>query len=137
MDPTTLAMVKAIGETGSISAAARSMGYSQPAVSQQIRRLEGRLGTAIVERPGRRMRLTEAGAILARHATTVLASLAAAEEEVAAVAGLRAGRVRLVAFPSSSATLVPRALRLLRDRHPAVVVSFSEAEPPESLGLRA
>jgi DNA-binding transcriptional LysR family regulator len=63
----------------------------------------------------------------------VLSALDAAEEEVAAIAGLRAGRVRLMAFPSSSATLVPRALALVKQRFPDVQVSFAEAEPPESL----
>ena len=68
----------------------------------------------------------------------VLAALDAAEEEVAAIAGLRSGRVRLMAFPSSSATLVPRALSLVKTRFPDVSVSFSEAEPPEALAaLRA
>ena len=76
--------------------------------------------------------------MLARHAVAVLAALDAAEEEVAAIAGLRAGRVRLMAFPSSSATLVPRALALVKERFPDVKVTFTEAEPPESLAaLRA
>jgi molybdate transport repressor ModE-like protein len=133
LDARQLRMVRAIEESGSLSGAARALGFTQPAVSQQVRRLERRLGTALVDRSGRRVRLTEAGRVLARHAGTVLGSLAAAEEEVAALAGLRAGRVRLVAFPSSSASLVPRALARLRARHPEVAVSFTEAEPPESL----
>ncbi|RJK96459.1 LysR family transcriptional regulator [Vallicoccus soli] len=133
MDASALRLVKAIGDTGSFTGAAAALGLSQPAVSQRVRRLEREAGTALVERSGRRTRLTQAGEVLARHASTVLATLAAAEEEVAAVAGLRAGRVRLVAFPSSSATLLPRALRLLRDRHPGLRVSFAEAEPPGSL----
>jgi molybdate transport repressor ModE-like protein len=135
LDATALRMVRAIAETGSFSGAARELGYSQPAVSQQIRRLERRVGTPLVVRSGRAVRLTEAGAALSRHAVSVLATLAAAEEEVAAIAGLRAGRVRMVAFPSSSASLVPHALAQLRASHPGLSVSFSEAEPPESLAL--
>jgi molybdate transport repressor ModE-like protein len=135
LDARQLRLVRAIADTGSLSAAARQLGLSQPAVSQQVRRMERRLGTALVERAGRGVRLTEAGRVLARHAGTVLGSLAAAEEEVAALAGLRAGRVRLVAFPSSSASLVPRALARLRTAHPGVAVTFAEAEPPESLTL--
>jgi len=92
------------------------------------------MGTILVERFGRQVRLTEAGEVLARHAVGVLASLDAAQEEVAAIAGLRAGRVRLMAFPSSSATLVPKALAMVKRRFPEVRVTFSEAEPPESLG---
>jgi DNA-binding transcriptional LysR family regulator len=103
-----------------------------------VRRLEQRTGTALVEKIGRNVRLTEAGQVLARHAVGVLSALDAAEEEVAAIAGLRAGRVRLMAFPSSSATLVPRALALVKERYPDIKVTFTEAEPPESLAaLRA
>lgn len=130
--------MRAIADEGSFTGAATSLGYSQPAISQMVRRLEQRTGTVLVERIGRSVRLTEAGRILARHATGVLAALDAAEEEVAAIAGLRAGRVRLMAFPSSSATLVPRALALVRERFPDITVTFLEAEPPESLAaLRA
>lgn len=138
IDAAGLRVMRAIAEEGSFTAAAASLGYTQPAISQMVRRLEQRTGTALVERLGRHVRLTEAGEVLARHAVTVLSALDAAEEEVAAIAGLRAGRVRLVAFPSSSASLVPRALALLKKRYPDVSVRFSEAEPPESLAaLRA
>ena len=138
LDVTSLRIVRAIADCGTITAAAATLGYSQPAVSQHIRRLERRLGTALLERSGRRIRLTEAGEVLARHGTTVSSALAAAAAEVASLAGLRAGRVRLVAFPSSSASIVPAALALLRERHPNVQVTFEEAEPPESLeSLRA
>ena len=125
--------MKAIADEGSFTAAAASLGYTQPAISQMVRRLEQRTGTVLVERIGRNVRLTEAGQVLARHATAVLAALDAAEEEVAAIAGLRSGRVRLMAFPSASATLVPRALALVKQRFPDVSISFTEAEPPESL----
>lgn len=131
-------MIRAISDEGSFTAAASSLGYSQPAVSQMVRRLEERLGTPIVERLGRSVRLTEAGEVLARHATSVLSAISAAESEVAAIAGLRSGRVRLMAFPSSSSTLVPRALHLVKERFPEVKVTFAEAEPPESsAALRA
>lgn len=126
-------MMRAIAETGTISGAAGVLGTSQPAVSQQVRRLERRLGTALLERVGRGVRLTEAGLVLAHHGAAVASAVDAASEEVAALTGLRAGRVRIVAFPSSSAALVPQALALLRSRHPAVSVQLSEAEPPEAL----
>ena len=132
IDAAGLRVMKAIADEGSFTAAATSLGFTQPAISQMVRRLEQRTGTALVERLGRNVRLTEAGEVLARHAVTVLAALDAAEEEVAAIAGLRSGRVRLMAFPSSSASLVPRALALLKKRYPEVSVRFSEGEPPES-----
>ena len=118
IDAAGLRVMRAIADEGSFTAAAISLGYSQPAISQMVRRLEQRTGTVLVERVGRNVRLTEAGQVLARHAVGVLAALDAAEEEVAAIAGLRAGRVRLMAFPSSSATLVPRALALVKERFP-------------------
>ena len=138
IDAAGLRVIRAISEEGSFTAAAASLGYSQPAISQMVRRLEERTGTVLVERLGRNVRLTEAGAVLARHAGPVLAALEAAESEVAAIAGLRAGRVRLMAFPSASSTMVPRALALVKERFPDVQVTFAEAEPPESLAaLRA
>ncbi|MDO5502126.1 MAG: LysR family transcriptional regulator [Actinomycetia bacterium] len=133
IDAAGLRVMKAIRDEGSFTAAAVSLGYTQPAISQMVRRLEQRTGTVLVERLGRSVRLTEAGEVLARHAVTVLAALDAAEEEVAAIAGLRSGRVRLMAFPSSSATVVPHALALVKRRFPDVSVTFHEAEPPESL----
>ena len=105
IDAAGLRVMRAIADEGSFTAAALSLGYSQPAISQMVRRLETRTGTTLVERVGRSVRLTEAGAVLARHAGPVLSALDAAEEEVAAIAGLRSGRVRLMAFPSASATL--------------------------------
>ncbi|HHU09329.1 MAG TPA: LysR family transcriptional regulator [Intrasporangiaceae bacterium] len=133
IDAAGLRVMKAIQDEGSFTAAAVALGYTQPAISQMVRRLEQRTGTVLVERLGRSVRLTEAGEVLARHAVTVLAALDAAEEEVAAIAGLRSGRVRLWAFPSSSATVVPHALALVKRRYPDVSVTFHEAEPPESL----
>lgn len=138
IDAAGLRVIRAIADEGSFTAAASALGYSQPAISQMVRRLEERLGTPLVERMGRNVRLTEAGEVLSRHATGVLSSISAAEAEVAAIAGLQSGRVRLMAFPSSSSTLVPRALSLVKQRFPEVKVSFAEAEPPESLAaLRA
>lgn len=133
VDASALRTMRAIAEAGTISGAAVVLGTSQPAVSQQVRRLERRLGTALVERVGRGVRLTEPGLVLAHHGAAVASAVSAASEEVAALTGLRAGRVRIVAFPSFSASLVPRALALLRSRHPSVGVQLSEAEPPEAL----
>jgi DNA-binding transcriptional LysR family regulator len=138
LDAAGLRVMRAIADEGSFTAAAVALGYSQPAISQMVRRLEPRTGTVLVVRLGRNVRLTEAGQVLAQHAVGVLTAIEAAEQEVAAIAGLNAGHVRLMAFPSSSATIVPRALALVKQRYPDVTVTFSEAEPPESLAaLRA
>ena len=136
-DVQSLRIVKAIADEGSLTAAALLLGYSQPAVSQQIRRLERRLGLAVVERVGRRMRLTEAGRVLARHAPSVTTALDAAVGELAELRGLRSGRVRLVAFPSASPTVVPELLAELAAHHPGVTITYVEAEPPEAVqGVR-
>ncbi|MGC5343337.1 LysR family transcriptional regulator [Streptomyces sp. DT24] len=130
-----LRVLRAVSTSGSFSAAARELGCTQPAVSQQMKALEASAGTALLIRTGREMRLTQAGEALVRHASGILAGLTAAEEEVAAIAGLRAGRVRLVSFPSGSSTLVPGALAALRADHPGTRVSLVEAEPPRSVEM--
>ncbi|OON74246.1 LysR family transcriptional regulator [Streptomyces tsukubensis] len=130
-----LRVLRAVAATGSFSAAARELGCTQPAVSQQMKALEGSVGTPLLIRTGREMRLTQAGEALTRHASGILAGLTAAEEEVAAIAGLRAGRVRLVSFPSGSSSLVPAALAALRSAHPGTRVSLEEAEPPRSVEM--
>lgn len=135
VDVEVLRLLRAVSEEGSISAAARRLGISQPAASQQLRRAERAIGTALVERVGRSSRPTEPGRVLARHAVAVENLLAAASSEVMAVAGLAAGTVRLVAFPSASARLVPRALASLRRAHPELQVTLAEVEPPGSLEL--
>ncbi|WP_406477318.1 LysR family transcriptional regulator [Streptomyces platensis] len=130
-----LRVLRAVARTGSFSAAARELGCTQPAVSQQMKALEQSAGTPLLVRAGREMRLTQAGEALVRHAVGILAGLTAAEEEIAAIAGLRAGRVRLVSFPSGSSTLVPTALATMRAAHPGTRVSLVEAEPPRSIEM--
>jgi molybdate transport repressor ModE-like protein len=135
LDVRRLQMLRTVAREGSLSAAARALGYTQPAVSHHIARLEDEVGTALLTRLGRGVQLTDAGVALVEHADAVLSRLSAAEEDVAAIAGLRAGRVRLAAFPSGSATLMAGALTRLRAVHPGVEVSFIEAEPEASLPL--
>ncbi|MFK4805025.1 LysR family transcriptional regulator, partial [Microbacterium sp. ZW CA_36] len=132
-DARELRVVKAVADAGSITGAALALGYSQPAVSQQLKRLEQRLGVAVVERVGRSVRLTDAGRVLARHAPAVTTALDAAAGELAELRGLRAARVRLVAFPSASPTIVPRLLADLALRHPGISLTYVEAEPPEAV----
>ena len=130
-----LRVLRAVARTGSFSAAARDLGCTQPAVSQQMKALEQSAGTPLLVRGAREMRLTQAGEALVRHAAGILAGLTAAEEEVAAIAGLRAGRVRLGSFPSGSSTLVPSAVADMRAHHPGTKVSLVEAEPPRSVEM--
>jgi molybdate transport repressor ModE-like protein len=133
LDVASLRIIRAIADAGTITGAAAAIGISQPAVSQHVRRLEQRLGTALLERSGRTIRLTEAGQVIARHGAVVGAALEAAGAEVAALTGLQAGRVRLMAFPSTTTTLIPAALAALRTTHPALTLTLTEAEPPEPI----
>ena len=135
LDPRRLLVFREVGRQGSLAAAARSLGWTQPAVSQHVRRLERDLGLPLVTRVGRGIALTEPGRTLLRHADSVAASLDAAGHAMADLAGLRAGRVRLAAFPSASATLVGTALAGLARAHPGLDVRLTELEPPEAVGL--
>ncbi|MFI6638207.1 LysR family transcriptional regulator [Streptomyces sp. NPDC050504] len=119
--------------TGTYSAAARSLGYTQPAITQQMKALERSVGTPLFTRVGRRMRLTEAGEALSRHAGIILENISTAQQQMNAITRLRSGRVRICAFPSASATLVPEALARLDAGHPGIRVELQENEPPESL----
>ncbi|MFI6448727.1 LysR family transcriptional regulator [Kitasatospora sp. NPDC050543] len=118
---------------GSYSAAARELGYTQPAITQQMKALERSVGVPLFARAGRGLKLTEAGEALARHAEVILGSLSAAQQQLTALARLRAGRVRVCAFPSANATLIPEAMAQLLAEHPGVRVELLEAEPPYSL----
>jgi DNA-binding transcriptional LysR family regulator len=117
---------------GSFSAAAEALNYSQPAVSKQIAALEREVGTALVVRGVRPMRLTESGEALAAHARAIVQRVAAASAELGAIAALETGRLRLGTFWSAGATLVVQALAEFRVRHPGVRLTMLEAGP-ESL----
>lgn len=135
MDAHRLLIFRQIAHSGSIAGAARSLGWTQPAVSQHLRHLERQAGMALVLRRPRGIQLTEAGAVLLRHADAISTRLHAAADDLNALAQLQEGTVRLAAFPSASATLVPSAMKLLAQRHPGMDVRLREAEPPEALDL--
>jgi len=128
-------ILREVGRLGSMTAAARALSYTQPAISHHIARLEAEAGTPLVVRHGRGVRLTEAGRILADQAGEVIALMEEARERVAAIAGLRAGRVRVAMFPTAAAAFLPDALDALRTRAPGVVVSLTEAEPDQALRI--
>lgn len=133
-----LHVLQQVARSGSLAGAARALSYTQPAVAHHVSELEREVRTPLVVRHGRGVRLTEAGIALAAHADAILSRLAAAEDEVAAIAGLQAGRVRVAAYPTAAATLVPGALVALQAQHPGIVASLDELEPPEALAaLRA
>src|ERR1700753_1137712 len=108
---------------GSFSAAADALSYTQSAVSQAIARLEAETGATLVIRDRRGIRPTAAGVTLMAHAETIFAQVEAAESELAAVLGVRAGRLRVASFPSAGATLMPLAVAAFRQVHPPVALN--------------
>jgi DNA-binding transcriptional LysR family regulator len=116
---------------GSFSAAAEALSYTQSAVSQAIARLEVETGTTLVVRDRRGVRPTAAGSTLVEHAEVIFAQVEAAEADLAAVLGVRAGRLRVASFPSAGATLMPLAVATFRERHPDVALTLAEGEPEE------
>ncbi len=135
LDVTRLRVLVAVARYGSVTAAARALNYAQPSVSHHLARLEAETGTKLIQRAGRGIRLTDAGRLLAERAAEVIGRLDAAENELAAYTGLRAGRLRLAAFPSALGTIVPAAAAMLREYQPGVDLRLIEAEPPEALRM--
>jgi DNA-binding transcriptional LysR family regulator len=132
LDVRRMRVLREVAARGSFSAAAEALNFTQSAVSQHVAALEREAGTQLVERGRRGVRLTEAGRVLVGHADAILARIDCAEEELAALAGLRGGRLRLVSFQSGGATLAPRAVAAFHERHPKVELSMLEAEPDEA-----
>ncbi|GAA1860129.1 LysR family transcriptional regulator [Pseudonocardia ailaonensis] len=135
LDVNRLRVLVAVARLSSVTAAAQELRYAQPSVSHHLQRLEAETGSKLTQRAGRGIRLTDAGRMLAARAEEILARLEAAEAELAAYAGLRAGRVRLAAFPSALSTIVARAAASLLAEHPAIELRLIEAEPPEAVRL--
>ena len=135
LDVKRLRILKEVADCGSFSAAADSLSYTQSAVSQQIAALEREANMQLVTRGSRGIRLTEAGEALVKHADAILTRLADAEAELEAIAGLRGGRLRLAAFPTVGATLMPLAIATFRDRHPDIELTVRQLEPEDSIPL--
>lgn len=123
LDLRQLRALKEVAARGSLSAAAEALSYTQPAISQQIAALEREVEMRLLERGRRPIGLTDAGTVLVAHAEAVLSRIDDAEQELAELKGLRAGRLRLGSVPTAFATLVPRALAVFTERHPDVLVS--------------
>jgi DNA-binding transcriptional LysR family regulator len=116
---------------GSFSAAAEALSYTQSAVSQAIARLEAETGTTLIVRDRAGVRPTAAGTSLVEHAEGIFGRIEAAEADLAAVLGIRGGRLRMASFPSAGATLMPLAIARFRERHPDVALTLAEGEPEE------
>ena len=133
LDVRRLRVLHAVSTYGSVTAAAAALGYSAPAISQQLAALERDVGMRLTERAGRGIELTPAAGILVAHTDALLAGLDAAESDLAALRDQVSGRVGLAAFPSAAATFVPAAWAALARTAPHVQLDLTEMEPEESL----
>lgn len=124
-----------VARAGSYTVAAETLGYSQSAVSYQMRRLQDEVGMTLVVQTGRSMRLSQAGKALVMHAETVFAALHAAKEELAALATHSGAVVRVAGFQSSCATLIPQITGYLQRTEPGLRISVQQAEPAEARAL--
>lgn len=133
LDVKRLHVLREVAVQGSFSAAADELFLSQSAVSQQIATLEKEVGMQLLDRTREGPKLTDAGRVLVSHADAAIARLEEAERELAAIAGLDGGELRLASFPTASATLLTEAVSVFHRRHPKVRLSVADAEPEESL----
>jgi DNA-binding transcriptional LysR family regulator len=132
LDVRRLQVLGEVARRGSFSAAADALYLSQSAVSQQVASLEREVGMALLQRTNGGPKLTDAGRVLLGHAEAALARLEEAEHELAAIAGLEGGELRIASFPSASVTVLTAALSAFRRDHPKVRLTVTEAEPEES-----
>ncbi|WP_211288811.1 LysR family transcriptional regulator [Actinophytocola xinjiangensis] len=126
VDFARLSVFREVALRGSFSAAAQALRYTQSAVSRQVAALEEDAGAVLFDRRPRGVVLTEHGRCLLGHAEAVLDRLDLARRDLAAVGELSAGRLRVGAFATAGAVLVPRALAAFRTAHPGVELSLSD-----------
>ncbi len=132
MDLRQLRYLVALAEEQNFTRAAEREHIAQPALSQQLRRLEDGLGLVLIERTTRHMSLTDAGALLVARARRIMAELDAANEELEALKGMDVGRVRVGAIHTMGPIDVSLALAIFHERHPGVELTVRE-EPSEEL----
>jgi DNA-binding transcriptional LysR family regulator len=126
MDPRRVLTFRAVAHQRSFSAAARALSLTQPAVSQQVAALETEVGARLIDRRPGGLELTPAGRTLLVHADALADLLQLAETQLAELTGEE--RLRIGAFQSALAALVPEAVRRLRRDVPEVEVQVQEGD---------
>jgi DNA-binding transcriptional LysR family regulator len=127
-----LRILRELAARGTIAATADALGYTAPAISQQLAALERESGAELLERDGRSVRLTDTAQRLVLRTEAVLAELEAAAAELAAGTGVLHGTIRLAAFPTAAATLAPAAMAAFSRAHPRASVMLDELEPEQA-----
>lgn len=128
-----LRVCREIALLGSFTAAARSLGYSQPAISRQVAAMEDATGYRLFAREVRGVSVTPAGALLVEHAARILGGVGALHHDLVSLGDRLAGRVAVGAFPTAMPVLVPRAVAQLSTEHPGLLVTLTEASTPTLL----
>jgi molybdate transport repressor ModE-like protein len=124
-----------VAHAGSIATAARRMGFTASALSQQVARLEREVGCALLERRPTGASLTEAGRLLVAHGETIAGELRAAEQALAALREKPAADLSIGTFATAGQVLLPPALRAFRAAHPQTRLRLIDLEPPDGYGL--
>jgi DNA-binding transcriptional LysR family regulator len=135
VDLQTVRIIHALAAERTITGVAKSLSLSQPAVSQHIQRAEARLGVALVHKVGKYLELTQAGQVVLASSDRILSGVIDIQHGLETVSGLGAGRIRLAGFPSASSTLVPPLYRRLRAMRPGITITYTEAEPADTIEL--
>ncbi|MGD8215606.1 LysR family transcriptional regulator [Aestuariimicrobium sp. Y1814] len=130
LDPKLVLTFREVARMGSISAAARKLGWTQPALGQQLRRLEKEAGTALVRRHARGITLTPAGEVLLGHADAIAGRLLVARAALRDTVRRRSTRLSVASFPSGSSALVAPAVAALAAAVPDLDVRVIDMEPP-------
>jgi DNA-binding transcriptional LysR family regulator len=128
LDVRKLKALREVALRESFSEAAERLGYTQSAISQQISQLERQVGTLLIDRRGRGVKLTPAGRTLVDCADVIMRRLTDAEAELEAITGVRHGALRLSSCGESAVSWMPAALRRFRTRHPGVRLSVAMSE---------
>jgi DNA-binding transcriptional LysR family regulator len=131
LKPLHLLTLKAVVRSGSFAIAARDLGYTASAISQQISALEKESGLTLFEREAHGIRATAAAHRLVDLGARVLAALDELDYEVRELASGATGRLRLGTFPTAGVRLVPSALSALGETHPRAQIQLEEGEPDE------
>ena len=129
----SLRVLVAVARHRSFTGAALSLDYTQSAVSRQISALEADVGSPLFDRQARGVQLTEAGRRLVIHANAILDRLGTARRELIDLREMRVGRLRLGAFATADASLVPQAAATFMAKYPDVQLSLQEGFSPELL----